>query len=1289
MSKIFVAIIGLFFVLQIQAQAQETPTASYNVIKNYTKENGLPVNAVTDLAIGKEGFLWIATHDGLLRFDGFNFKVHNTDTNLTMPSDRVRMIQSIPSGGLVVVLESDQLYFFNEGIFTKIGLSNLVSFKVANNQIWYGNKKGLYKWDVESHQNVAISKNVEVLSLTTNDKGVFIADNHCSVYFYSFNLNLLELLQKLDCGTAFQISVSELGELAVGSVNGVYILRKRVEHFLARETIRNLKWAKKRLFLISDYDIKILENDGKITNSPTGRTTNFTSGPIPSANVLDSGQLWINNYLKLETENELVFNSPSAIYQHVMDKNGGLWVATSLNGLFYLRKPMLKTEGEAITGNVVDIYLDSDGKLIVGSGRGLFSFDPQTKHWEKLKGINRGFRFLKDSASKFWVAHNTGLCVLNASSICEKQTYPISRFTEVFMLFEDQSNQIWVGSEKGLFMQAKGKWRDFKEVEGQFVFGIDIPQYGTFLASKDNGISIFQNNKRVDKINIDTGMTTNRTRTIYYDPRIDSDSILIGTENKGLCLWHLKKGLVRCASIDEGLPHYEVHRILPDEKNRLWLSSNRGIYAIDIEDLKKFYNFQIDYLPNHRFGENDGMADSEANGGSQSAGTVGKNGQLWFPTQRGIVRVPTNEIKTDHTILRPYIDEVLVDGVIQENTRNVVLDNPQKRNISIFLSTIALGMSDDIRFRYRFMPSQQWIELGTSRNINFNSLSVGKHEMEFQAALYSGWVGPTSLLSINVVPTLIETQWFRLLVMITILFGFMFWINNLRTRKYKLEKQVVKRTTQLSSALKLISEQKENIQTEAKRKQQHFLDLSHELRTPLTLVLGPLHTDKPIQGKTKSTMKRNVDRLLNLINQMLKLEQLDLFEQELNFASVAIVSRCKLGLDQFKHKTSKHQLKFDCHFPDHEVYVHGSTEEIDSMLTNLISNAIKFTPKSGTLRLTVKTTQSARCLIIIEDSGMGIPKKDRKHVFERFVRLNLENKEGSGLGLNIVQKIVKRHQGSVLVDESSLGGAKFEVSLPIESMQNNRNPAVIGQKSSKYTVLAVDDNADILALIQSILTPQYKVIICQSPRDGLEIAKRKIPDIIIVDIGMPHIDGYDFVRLIRKDFITKNIPVVFATARSHPEDQVNALKAGGDAFLTKPFMPEQLIAYVNRLLASRKNQTTHLDAHLELETELLEKAILITNQEMSDPDFDVEKLARKLAMSRSVLYRKFKQETDISPSEFIKKCRLENASELLQTTTLSISRISQLTGYKQVSTFTRSFNHFYGHNPKDHRKIKF
>ncbi len=1283
--KLTTLLLSLCFIGQLFALTSGSNI--YNVVDQYTKDNGLPVNAVTDLAIDKDGFLWVATHDGLLRFDGLSFKLLNTDNYPDMPSNRIRSIEAFDTGGLLVLFGSNQLYLFDNATFSKVADVTLDAYDKTKNQLWYGTNLGLFVYDISTNQSQQIISETNITSLTLNKSGVFYADENCTIHFYSFQSGTSTLYSTLDCQKISQMD-SNNHKLAVSTDSGAFVIDGKTKQYLQGKQIIKIAWIKDHVYTLGNaLHVINTKNDTLSEISKPDATIIYLD---PPAQMMNNGAVWVNAFSTLWVDDEVAFKAPSAIFKHIHDKHGGLWVATKGDGLFYLRKPIIKTlglsENQLNTGFVTGIMKASEGDYLARESTDLYRFNPKTEIWHKFKNISFVNTFLYDSSGNLWVSQN-GLCRMDQHKVCHKQPYPVSSFTDIQLLFEDSKGQIWVGSDEGLFVYSNEKWQLINSRKSNFVFAQEIPKQGVFLASSEYGISVFENNadiKEIEEIDSDYGLPTNRIRTLYYEPKITPDALLIGTVDKGLCLWHFKEGLRRCASTAEGLPHYGIHRILADKKERLWFSSNNGIYTIKIKDLRNYFDDKMDFLPSHRFGKNDGMADSEANGGVQNSGTIGYQGDLWFPTQKGIVRVPANDLILEKIPLTAYFKDIVVNGKPRDaKHQSVTLEDPNHRELTLSLSTIALGMADGVQFRYRLKPSSNWNVIDKGQEISFNALSPGKHTLSFQAARHGHWIGPTTQLAVDVKPTLFETHWFRAILIAFSFLILFWWIKKLTTKKDKLEIEVNNRTSQLRTALKTISTQKERIKQEASLKQQHFLDLSHELRTPLTLVMGPLQGEAPIEPDTRHMMAKNSQRLLHLINQMLKLEQLDIFDTKVTFTAVALVSRCRLILDQFEHNIKQHGFILEFKEPETEIHIEGITEQIDTLISNLLSNALKFTPAEGIIQVTIQQEGNGYAVLVIEDSGPGIAEQQRKQVFHRFVRLNHEQIPGSGLGLSIVKKIVQRHGGKIVIKDSRLGGAQFRVSLPIAETKKQIEKKT--EPSTKQTILVVDDNMDILHYIESILSPKYQVITTQSATECLKMASRMHPDLLIVDIGMPDMNGFELVAAMKKNTETKQIPIIFATARAHPNDQIQAIETGGDAFISKPFSAEQLQAYVNRFLVTKSLKTEEPITQDPQQRSLLARAQAVIKDNISNAAFGVEELAAELAMSRSALYRKLKNEVDTSPADVITRYRMERADTLLRTTNLSISKITDMTGYKQISTFNRSFNRYYGHNPTDHR----
>jgi signal transduction histidine kinase/DNA-binding response OmpR family regulator len=507
-----------------------------------------------------------------------------------------------------------------------------------------------------------------------------------------------------------------------------------------------------------------------------------------------------------------------------------------------------------------------------------------------------------------------------------------------------------------------------------------------------------------------------------------------------------------------------------------------------------------------------------------------------------------------------------------------------------------------------------------------------------------------------------------------------------------------------------------------------FANISHEFRTPLTLILGPL---KQLQKGTftgdpkniHAKMIRSGERLLELVNQLLELSKLEngrieLVEQQANlsqFMRTLVYSFETLAMDK--------QIHYQTHFPAEDIHAAFDADKLEKICTNLLSNAFKFCPEKGRVKFSMtarsKGNAQFQLNLKVSDNGPGIDQADLPYLFDRFYshRDHSENQHGTGIGLALTKELVKLLNGTIEVESDRSTGTTFSVSIPLRSLEHrvaveprlssrngksvsNRSPqeiSAIPQAAANNglpSVLIVEDNADLRAYIAEQLAPQYHVLQADHAAAGLELAWEQIPDLIITDIMMPHMDGNEFCRQLKNDERSSHIPLIMLTARADQQNKLEGLSSGADAYLTKPFDPEELTLRVQKLIEQRqqlrekfaanlKNYELHIRHADSMEEQFLQKCVEVIESQISEENFGTSELAQLINMSRSQLHRKIKALTDQSPSVFIRTIRLQHAYQLLQQKSGNISEIAFEVGIPNLAYFSRCFSQQFGFPPSE------
>lgn len=518
-----------------------------------------------------------------------------------------------------------------------------------------------------------------------------------------------------------------------------------------------------------------------------------------------------------------------------------------------------------------------------------------------------------------------------------------------------------------------------------------------------------------------------------------------------------------------------------------------------------------------------------------------------------------------------------------------------------------------------------------------------------------------------------------------------------RAHAARLEGRVDERTTELRRAMRTVENQAVEIKNAARRRDELFLAVGHELRTPLTMILGPLADPRTPPGPEQlERMRRSAEQMHRMIEQILAYERIGLEacapRQTQPFAPLV-----RRAIESYQPTIDECGIDLRFHAQPHEdaesVHVTADASRLEQAIGIVIGNAVKFTPSGGKVTVTLETHPDRPTLELhVEDSGPGIAPGLRDKVFEPFGCDDRHPKAGLGLGLPICRKIIDGHAGEICVDDSSLGGTRVTISLPV---QITTNVVAERAKEDAQTILVVDDNADIRAWVHDILGGRFRVLEAGDGAEGERVARTELPDVLLADISMPVANGIEMVRRLRAADDTTAIPVIFFTAHGHAGNELEAFRAGGDQFLQKPFHAEQLRVRVERLLRWRQElverfagQPAAAAGDAGPDTGFAARLRLVLERNLDNPDLDVATLAGQLHISRASLYRRLSDEFELTPAGFIRAFRLDKAATMLRGSSAQVSEIAYATGFKRLSTFTRSFAARFGMAPTAYRTEK-
>ncbi|MBI1227825.1 MAG: response regulator [Bacteroidetes bacterium] len=813
------------------------------------------------------------------------------------------------------------------------------------------------------------------------------------------------------------------------------------------------------------------------------------------------------------------------------------------------------------------------------------------------------------------------------------------------------------------------------------------------------------------------GILNNNIGCLLTDPK-DANLLWIGTLGGGLSRLDIRKMKFAHFTTRNGLPNNVIYTIIPDEEGRFWMSSNKGIIR---------FNPTTGEIKNYTV--KDGLPANEFN--ARAYGQA-PDGTLFFGCVKGIVSFRPMEILDN-----PYVPTVRFTGlevnnrlVSEGDTSGILSENIEfaesielpfsQNSLALEFAAMEFSIPSKNKFRYYLKGAEQpWVHETTEHQASYLNLSPDKYTFLVQASNSDGvWNDEPTALRITILP-----PWYRTtaayfgyaLLFIGLVFGMVRFVIYRQKLKHRmaLEHQEAERLKELDTF-----------------KTRLYTNITHEFRTPLTVILGMTEqlelenaTKKNDKSKKKlSLIHRNGRSLLNLVNQILDLSKVQNKELKVDYRQGDIVQYTRYITESFHSLANSRNIMLRVVSKPSEILMDYDPEKMLKIVSNLLSNALKYTPSGG--KVTLELSQKDAVLqLIIRDTGQGIADNELPHIFDRFYQAKNSNGNigGTGIGLALTQELVKLLGGSIGVESEVGSGTIFTIQLPITnsavlssedeqfaiadtptqspSTPIVKQPATIEDSQLPY-LLIIEDNPDVVEYLTACLEGNYQLDFAYNGRAGIEKALESVPDIIISDVMMPEKDGFEVCETLKNDERTSHIPIVLLTAKADMDSRIAGLRRGADAYLGKPFHQEELAVVLAKLVELRsKLQERYSSWNTKapagnskvasaptLEDVFLEKAKDIVSSNLSKAEFSTQDLCREMGMSYPVLHRKLAALTSRSPAIFIRSVRLQAAKEMLLTTDAPISEIAYDCGFNDPKFFSRSFSQEFGVSPTSFRK---
>jgi ligand-binding sensor domain-containing protein/signal transduction histidine kinase/DNA-binding response OmpR family regulator len=1306
----------------------------------YSQEHGLSNNQIHCIHQDKKGWMWFGTSQGACRFDGYKFTVFKNDPedSCSLRGNLVRAICEDSNGQLWFGTEDGGLnkfnrekenfsHFFSSGqqaILKDASVTSIEEDKAGN--LWVGTETNLYMvkdektiTEVRPANFPAFADYFRVLRADLQGR-IWIGTNH-GLYVYNPQNNFAEKVNfpqnSLANEEIWEIVMDTDNTVWVGTYsNGAYTVNPTsltASHVTIdpnnerSNTVRSISKDKNGKYWIGTrgglYIYEKLKGATAYYYHEEREPKSLVNNSIQCIVHDLKGDVWIGtrngiNFLIEERQNIHGFKSmpgdnrylnSSEIYAFWVDQGGDVWLGTESGGINILNRNtgrfryLVPQKGNAnsLSSNCIKALLDDGkGNLLIGTflgGLDVLNLRTQTfKHYTNNQSDpgslsdNRVWSLLKDSNNDIWVGTTT--CVDKFDS----QTGSFTHFRnlsegQVNWLAEDDQHCLWIGSN-----------------------------YLVIYNPKDQSVV------RVNE----------STRGMLQDSK---KRFWLATNNQGLALYSKEKGIVRYFTEKNGLANNQTLAILEDNDHFLWISTTNGLSKFDPEK-DRFHNFSLkNGFQNNQF--------------TYGAALKTRNGELLFGGISGFNVFDPAKIKSGDYFAPIVLTDLKIfnKSVRIGNSRRDVLtksiSETEKIKLkydqnSITLDFASFDYANNVGIQYSYFLEgfdKDWTEPSVSRSATYTNLDPGEYIFKVKTVSIDRQEsnsGPA--LVVLVLPPYWQTWWFRLLLL-TAIGGLLYMLIAFLFNKEKLKNELVLEKLKANKLHELDM-----------MKLRFYTNISHEIRTPLTLILGPLEKMKnnllppsEIKGHV-DLMHRNAMQLYQLINQLLDFRKLESGNLKLVLSRGDLVAFISDIVGSFGKMAEEKEIELKFVSLKKGLVSNFDSDKVAKIMNNLLSNAFKFTGKGGKITVNLslvfdqaENLEDKRLIeITVKDSGIGIAESNIEKIFTRFFQVGEgAAQSGTGIGLALTKELVKLHKGNLFVTSKPGKGSKFTVQLPYEDLElahiPERSTTVDVKKPEQAVVLPeehqaeqlpngqkimllVDDNADVRYFIKSHFTGSYQILEAGNGVEGWDIALKTIPDIIISDIMMPDMDGFEFCRKIRKDERTSHIAILLVTALGSRQHELEGLSYGADDYITKPFDVMILQTKVENILSVRQSLKQKYTSEILLQPRnvilsspderFLQKAITVIEDNIDDPDLDIEKFASEIGVSRMQLYRKLNALTEMTVKEFVRSIRLKRAAQLLVQKKLNISEVAYAVGFRDLSHFRKCFRQEFGMNASEY-----
>ncbi len=1253
--------------------------------KRFQKVDDINNEYITSITQDDNGFIWIGTHNGLFRYDGYKFDIlrRAIDNKNSLSANGINQVEAYSNNGYWIATQGGGLNLFNP---EKKEIKNLISDdnpplifriqKISSNLLAMVTDEGVYIFNSSTKRFKKIDKGATTSLIAVNGNYLWYS-NRKTLYKYSI------LDNQIQCSKTFN---STIKMISVVQENLVLSLHNKLLFFKDNDIYREM---------------------------PIEETIHYASQKDSSVYVASKHHLYTvnskkNKLVKVNTGIKTEAININALF---IDNQNNLWLGTS-KGIYKesLKLSLFKKAPIPFLARTIEKYNES---IYLGGPKGLYKVNDHSTV------INDHVLALRNLGGWLWAANTQGDLFKIKNDRIYKQISlkeSDSNHFKIYDLEQDKQHRLWVGTWSSGIHIMDDNLNVIKHVklptdsnigESKIIKMLIDTKDRLWIVTATYGVFMLPN---VSSQNLYTqplpfrhfAYTSSDTHSLNSDivsslTQDNKENIWIATES-GIAKYSEKENNFIRLRIDNQIFDKNIMAVRCDLEDNIWMSTiNDGVYV---------YNQLTKRLTHYK--TSDGLASNSYL--FTSACYDVKNESLYFGGDGGVQNINVKQHPFYNEKPKPIVTDILVNGKRKNYLASFKAPFEDRITLSHLENDFALRFSNfdynhisNVNYAYK-LGDDKW-KITDSQIAYFSNIPYGKHILRVKPVYY-GYLDTYNKANTLEIIVHISPPWYKT-ILAFILYSFIIIFGITLVQYLFIKSKIAELRTQKT---------KEINELQSKM----YANISHEFRTPITIIkglsknIGNYGLDKDVDSKVKN-IEKNSDQLLHLVNQMLDLVSLDAKEMELSYKNGDIISFLRKTTDLFVPlaESKQIQLKFISHATS--VNMDFDDDKLQKVLNNILSNALKFTPERGAINVTV-TQQNKGLKIMVSDTGKGIKPEDFSHIFSRYHKtLDLDENLGSGIGLSLTKELVQLMGGHIDVTSQLNKGSQFCIQLPIHNhikIQEELNYALpfieerhfepdneeqhAYSKKVKYTILIVENNNQIRNYVKELLGAFYIIYTAKNGEEGIIVAENKKIDFIISDIMMPKMNGFEFCEYIKGNLKTSHIPFIIISARTQVEDKLKGYKLGIDAYLFKPFNEDELLLIIKNLLKKQQSSIDHFSKLLQLKEgnkkdsdisaldidfikEIQEYAL---NKELN---LTIDELAKQLSTSRSQLHRKIKALTGQSITNYINFIRIEKAKEILVTTSLHISEIAYETGFESPTYFSRAFKKNTGVSPTSFR----